>query len=260
MTKISYKDMFNLSGKTALVTGGAGLIGREIVKALREFGALVYLADVQKDKAVDLLKGGSVKYVYLDISAEETIEKALEGIVRENDTIDIFVNSAYPRTHNWALEFENIPLESWKQNVDGQLGGYFKCCQKIAEIMKKHGGGSIVNLGSTYGVVAPDFSIYEGTDMTMPAAYSAIKGGTIAFTKYLATYYAKYNIRANSISPGGIFDNQPPAFVEKYSHKTPLGRMGNPEDIAGAVVFLASDASSYVTGQNLMVDGGWTAW
>jgi len=259
MKNISYKDLFNLSGKTALVTGGAGLIGREIVKALHEFGATAYIADVQKDKVTELLNNKRIKYVHLDITSEESIAKAVDGIVKDSGNIDIFVNSAYPRTHNWGLKFENIPLEAWKQNVDNQLGGFFCCCQKVAEIMRARGGGSIINLGSTYGVVAPDFSIYEGTEMTMPAAYAAIKGGTIAFTRYLATYYAQYNIRANTISPGGILDNQTPAFVEKYSRKTPLGRMGKPEDIAGAVVFLASDASSYVTGHNLLVDGGWTA-
>lgn len=126
--------------------------------------------------------------------------------------------------------------------------------------MKRLGGGSIINIGSTYGVVAPDFSIYEGTQMTMPAAYSAIKGGLITFTKYLAAYYGKDKVRANVVSPGGIFDHQPKSFVEKYSKRVPLGRMGEPSDVAGAVVFLASDASKYVTGHNLMVDGGWTAW
>lgn len=259
MKNISYKDLFNLSGKTALVTGGAGLIGREIVKALHEFGAIVYLADVQKNKVAGLVDDKRIKYVHLDITSEESVDKAVNGIVKESGTIDIFANSAYPRTHDWGLKLENIPFKSWQQNVDSQLGGCFLCCQRVAEIMKKHDGGSIINLGSMYGMVAPDFSIYEGTEMTMPAAYAAIKGGTIAFTRYLATYYAKYNIRANSVSPGGIFDNQDAAFVEKYSRKTPLRRMGNPEDIAGAVVFLASSASSYITGQNIVVDGGWTA-
>jgi NAD(P)-dependent dehydrogenase (short-subunit alcohol dehydrogenase family) len=259
MKNMSYKDLFSLSGKTALVTGGAGLIGREIVKALHEFGAAVYIADVHEDKVAELLNDKRIKYVHLDITSEESIHKAVDSVVNDSGNIDIFVNSAYPRTHNWGLKFENIPLEAWKQNVDSQLGGCFCCCQKVAEIMKSRSGGSIINLGSMYGVVGPDFTIYEGTEMTMPAAYSAIKGGTIALTRYLATYYAKYKIRANAISPGGIFDNQAPAFVEKYSRKTPLGRMGYPEDIAGAVVFLASDASSYVTGHNLMVDGGWTA-
>jgi NAD(P)-dependent dehydrogenase (short-subunit alcohol dehydrogenase family) len=260
MKNISYKELFNLSRKTALVTGGAGLIGREIVKALHEFGATVYIADVQKDTVTELLNDKRIRYVHLDITSEESIAKAVDGVVKDSGNIDIFVNSAYPRTHNWGLKLENIPLDSWNQNVDNQLGGFFCCCQKVAELMKTRRGGSIINLGSIYGVVGPDFSIYEGTEMTMPAAYAAIKGGTTAFTRYLATYYAKYNIRANSISPGGVFDNQAPSFVEKYSLKTPLGRMGQPEDIAGAVIFLASPASSYITGHNLMVDGGWTAY
>jgi NAD(P)-dependent dehydrogenase (short-subunit alcohol dehydrogenase family) len=127
-------------------------------------------------------------------------------------------------------------------------------------IMKKHGGGSIINLASIYGIVAPDFSIYEGTELTMPVAYASIKAGIIALTKYIATYFGHDNIRANTVSPGGIYDNQPPSFVDKYSRKTPLGRMGNPSEIVGAVIYLASDASSFVTGHNLTVDGGWTAW
>lgn len=258
MKNLSYKDLFSLSGKTALVTGGAGLIGSEIVKALHEFGAIVYLADIQRDKVSSLIDDERIRYVYLDITSEESVENAVNGIIADNGSLHIFVNSAYPRTSDWGLKLENIPLKSWQQNVDRQLGGCFLCCQKTAEIMKKHGGGSIITLGSMYGIVAPDFSIYEGTDMTMPAAYAAIKGGTIAFTRYLATYYAKFNIRANSVSPGGIFDHQDATFVKNYSDKTPLGRMGNTEEIACAVVFLASSASSYVTGQNLVVDGGWT--
>jgi NAD(P)-dependent dehydrogenase (short-subunit alcohol dehydrogenase family) len=126
--------------------------------------------------------------------------------------------------------------------------------------MRRQGGGVIINLASIYGVSAPDFSIYEGTEMTMPVAYSAIKAGIIALTKYIATYYGRYNVRANTISPGGIFDNQPKSFVEKYSGKTPLGRMGTPKEVASVVIFLASDGSSYITGQNLLVDGGWTVW
>lgn len=259
MKAATYKERFNLSGKTALVAGGAGLIGREIITALHEFGARVYSADVQNEQIRELLNKKHIQYVHFDITSGTSIEKALNEVIRDSGNIDIFVNSAYPRTDDWGLKFENIPLESWKINVDNQLGGCFRSCQQVAEIMKDGRGGTIITLASTYGVVAPDFTVYEGTEMTMPAAYAAIKGGTIAFTRYLATYYAKYNIRANSISPGGIFDNQAPGFVEKYCERTPMGRMGTPEDIAGAVVFLASPASSYLTGQNIIIDGGWTA-
>ncbi|OGW48540.1 MAG: hypothetical protein A2Z50_07240 [Nitrospirae bacterium RBG_19FT_COMBO_42_15] len=255
-----YKELFSCKGRTAIVTGGAGLIGRGIVKALHEFGAEVYIADIDKNKADELIRDISVKYVYLDIASDDSIQKALAEVIKNSGKIDILVNCAYPRTKDWGMKFENIPFSSWKANLDNHLGGYFLCCQKTAEQMKAKGGGTIINLSSIYGVVAPDFSIYEGTEITMPAAYSAIKGAIISLTRYIATYYGSYNVRANSISPGGIFDNQPKSFVERYTKKTPLKRMGAPDDVIGAVILLASDASSYITGQNILIDGGWTAW
>lgn len=256
-----YRNLFSCRDRVAVVTGGAGLIGKEVVKALHEFGvAMVYLADINKEKADEVIRGTGIKYIYLDITEEDSIREMIKNIINDNGKIDILVNSAYPRTQDWGLYFEKVSLYSWKININNHMGGYFLCCQLIAEQMKQQRGGSIVNFASIYGVVAPDFSIYEGTEMTMPVAYSAIKGGIISLTRYIATYYGKYNVRANSISPGGIFDNQPSIFVENYCKKTPLRRMGSPDDIVGAVIYLASDASLYVTGQNLIVDGGWTAW
>jgi len=255
-----YKNLFSCQDKVAIITGGTGLIGREIVKGLYEFGALVYIADINKKGIKEVIKNTTIKYVYLDISSENSIKEAITNIMLDRGRIDILVNCAYPRANDINLKFEQVTFNLWKRNVQNHLGGYFLVCQKVAEHMKQQRGGIIINLASIYGVVAPDFSIYDGTDMTMPVAYSAIKAGIIAFTKYIATYYAKYNIRANTISPGGIFNNQPPSFVEKYSNKTPIKRMGYPKEVVGAVIYLASDASSYVTGQNLMVDGGWTTW
>ena len=255
-----YKRLFSCKNKIAVVTGGCGLIGREIAKGLADFGSMVYVADIDKKKATYLLKGTRIKYIYLDATSVDSIKKAMDSIVQERGRIDILVNASYPRTKDWGLELEKVSFESWKSNVNDHLGGYFLCCQIAGKIMKRQKGGIIINLASIYGMVGPDFTIYKGTDMTMPAPYSAIKGGIVNLTKYFATYYAKYNIRVNSISPGGIFDNQHPSFVKKYIQKTPLGRMGNPEDIAGTVIYLASDASLYVTGSNLVVDGGWTAW
>ena len=255
-----YKSLFSCENKVAVVTGGAGLLGSEMVKALVEFGATVYIADIDENKMMKISEGTGIRYVPMDIASEDSIHKAFEQVVSEHGRIDCLVNSAYPRTKDWGEKIERVKFSSWKQNVDSHLGGYFICCRKAAEQMKRQGGGAIINLASIYGVVAPDFSIYEGTEMTMPAAYSAIKGGIIALTKYIATYYSKYNVRANVISPGGIFDSQEESFVKKYSERTPLGRMGTPFDVAGAVVFLASDASSYITGHNLIIDGGWTAW
>ncbi|KAF0144488.1 MAG: short-chain dehydrogenase/reductase SDR [Nitrospirae bacterium] len=257
---MNYKGLFSCEDKVALVTGGAGLLGREIAKALYDFGARVYIGDADEKKAKEISGDTGIGYVHLDITSEDSIEKAMETVISDNGGLDIMVNSAYPRTKDWGNKIEKVSLESWKNNVDSHLGGYFFCCRKAAEQMKQQGGGTIINLASIYGVVAPDFSIYEGTKMTMPVAYSAIKGGIIALTRYIATYYAKYNVRANTVSPGGIFDNQQEAFVKRYSDKTPLGRMGSPSEVTGAVVFLASEAASYVTGQNLIVDGGWTAW
>ena len=256
---MNYKTLFSCENKIAIVTGGAGLIGREIALGLHAFGARVYIADINEADAGKLIRD-NIRFRSFDMTSEESILNSFSEIVKEEGRIDIVVNSAYPRTADWGAKFEYIKLDSWKNNIDSNLGGLFISCRAAAEQMKKQGGGSLINLASIYGVTAPDFSIYEGTEMTMPAAYSAIKGGVISLTKYIASYYGVHNVRANSISPGGILDGQAASFVEKYSEKTPLGRMGKAEEIVGAAVYLASDASSYVTGENIIVDGGWTAW
>jgi NAD(P)-dependent dehydrogenase (short-subunit alcohol dehydrogenase family) len=254
-----YRNVFSCEGKIALVTGGQGLIGKEIVRGLNDFGASVCVADINEHQTEELKNLAGVNFQPMDITSEDSIRQTLEAVVDQFRKIDILVNCAYPRTSDWGARLEDVRIESWQQNVNSHLGGYFLCCQKVAEHMKLQGGGSIINFASIYGIVAPDFSIYEGSTMTMPVAYSAIKGGIIALSKYLASYYAKDNIRVNCISPGGIFDKQPASFVKRYSAKTPLGRMGHPKDLVAAVLYLASDASSYMTGHNLVVDGGWTA-
>jgi NAD(P)-dependent dehydrogenase (short-subunit alcohol dehydrogenase family) len=252
---MKYKGIFLCERKVAVVIGGAGLLGKEIVHGLQEFGADVYVADKQKMK---FTKG--VKFISVDITDTVQVDRLIKTIVRKHKRIDVLINCAYPRTNDWSNKLEFISMESWKKNMDDHLGGYFYICQQVAKQMQRQQKGSIINFASIYGVVAPDFSIYEGTDMTMPAAYASIKAGIISLTKYIATYYGKTNVRANSISPGGVFDGQTAAFVSRYSQRTPLGRMGNPDEIVGAVIYLASDASSYVTGQNLIVDGGWSTW
>jgi NAD(P)-dependent dehydrogenase (short-subunit alcohol dehydrogenase family) len=253
-----YSNLFSCKDKVALVTGGLGLIGKEIVRGLNDFGASVCVADIDERQMKGLENLAAVNFQCFDITSEDSIHQTLQAVIKQFKKIDILVNCAYPRTGDWGARCEDVTFDSWKMNMNSHLGGYFLCCQKVAEQMKLQQRGSIINFASIYGVVAPDFSIYEGTSMTMPIAYSAIKGGIIAFSKYMASYYAKDNIRVNCISPGGVFDKQPDCFVEKYVAKTPLGRMGTPKDIVGAVLYLASDASSYVTGHNLIVDGGWT--
>lgn len=254
---MSYLELFSCTNKTVLVTGGTGLIGREIVRALSEFGANVYAADIDLTKPKNMV-GNNVKYLLLDITSVSSVKAVLSAIVKERKKVDVLINCAYPRTKDWEIKFENVPFDSWKKNLNSHLGGYFLCCQATAEHMKDKGGGSIINFASIFGIAAPDFSLYKKTEMTMPVAYAAIKGGIVALTRYLAAYYAKYRVRANVVSPGGVQDKQPPVFVKRYSAKTPLGRMAEPKDIVGAVIYLASNASSYVTGHNLLVDGGWT--
>ena len=154
--------------------------------------------------------------------------------------------------------FEKVSLNSWRKNVDMHLNGYFICCKNAAEYMKKRKSGSIINFGSIYGILGPQFSVYKGTKMTVAAPYSAIKGGIINFTRYLASYYGKYNIRVNCVSPGGVYDKQNKLFIKQYKDRTPLGRMADKEDIIGGALYMASDASKYVTGHNLIIDGGWS--
>ncbi len=251
-------NIFSCENKTAIVTGGCGLIGSEIVKGLSQYGAKVYIAD-QNELDAQKFINQNIRFLKLDITSEKSVKETLRAVLENNGKIDILVNCAYPRTEDWGKKLEDVNYDSWKINIDNHLGGYFIMCREVAMIMKKQGGGSIINFASVYGIVAPDFSIYHGTEMTMPAAYAPIKAGIIAFTKYIATYFGYSNVRANTISPGGIHNNQPPSFVAEYSRKTPMGRMGKASEIVGAVIYLASDASSYVTGQNLIIDGGWTA-
>lgn len=242
--------MFSVDKKIIVVTGGNGLLGSEIIRSLRKEGAIAISADLA---IMDELS------VVIDITDELSIQLAIDTIISKYGRIDGWVNNAYPRTKDWGMKFEDIPFDSWRKNVDMHLNGYFICCKIALEKMKKQGYGSLINMSSIYGLVGPDFTIYEGSNMTMPGAYSAIKGGLNNLTRYLAAYYGPSQIRINTISPGGIFDNQPAAFVTKYNEKVPLRRMGNPQDIVSAVHYLLSDEAGYITGHNLIVDGGWTA-
>ncbi len=257
------KSLFNLSGKVAVVTGGAGLLGSAISEGLALQGAKVIIAEKELRRAKNRLKkfkgsGGRVHALEMDISNPDNVRAGIREILHRFRKIDIWVNNAYPRTSDWGNVVEKISESSWNKNVEDHLGGYFFCCRQVAEAMKKRKKGVIINMASIYGSVAPDFSIYEGTKMTMPVAYSAIKAGIINLTHYLASYYGSSGIRVNTISPGGIQNGQPKTFVRKYSRKTAVKRMAKPQDVVGAVVYLASDSASYVTGHNLIVDGGFT--
>lgn len=260
----NYLKKFSLDGKVCFVTGGVGLLGTEVTKALAKAGGKVVILDIAEKKAQELTKslkneGGDVEFEVFDITNLDEIDIRIDKLQKKYSVIDVWVNTAYPKTEDWGNKVEDLSLESWQKNVDMHLNSYSWTSRKVCLIMKKQKGGSLINFGSIYGVVGNDFTVYEGTTMTSPMAYSAIKGGIINLGRYLASYFGQYNVRVNTICPGGIFDNQNEAFVKNYSKRTLLKRMGKPEEVTGAVLFLASDASLYVTGTTLMVDGGWTA-
>ncbi len=254
-TRVSnYDRLFSCSGKIALVTGGAGLLGTEVVSGLAAAGAAVWSADI-----TSTLPAGASGSIVMDIASPDSVSSALARLADEAGGVDILVNCAYPRSAGWGTDVDALPIGSFSEDLTNHLGGYFLVSRDAAERMAASGGGSIVNFASIYGLVGPSWEVYEGTEMTMPVAYSAIKGGVIAMTRFLATRYGRRGVRANVVSPGGVFDGQDAGFVERYSSLTPLGKMAEPRDVVGAAVFLASDASSYVTGTNIVVDGGWTA-
>jgi NAD(P)-dependent dehydrogenase (short-subunit alcohol dehydrogenase family) len=241
-----------LKDKIIFVSGANGLLGREIVQRIKEEEGMCISADINLETDIEAAT------IQCDITDEVSVKQAIDTVCQEYGRIDGVVNTAYPRTKDWGNKFELIEVESWRKNIDMQLNSVFLLSRAALEKMKDQRKGVVINLSSIYGIVGPDFSVYEGTSLTMPAAYAAIKGGIINFTKYLASYYGPHNLRVNCVSPGGIFDQQPERFVQNYEQKVPMRRMGLPADIAGPVCFLLSDESSYITGHNLVVDGGWT--
>lgn len=244
-----------LQDKIIIVTGGSGLIGSAILKDIRSKGGIAINVDINVETDI------SAFTIKTDITSEVSILETIELILKHFGKIDGLVNNAYPRTKDWGTKFENIEFSSWQKNVDIQMNSTFLFCQKVLAVMSPKKSGAIVNIASIYGVVGNDFTLYQEYGGTSPAAYAAIKGGVINLTRYLASYYGGSNIRVNCVSPGGILDekNQHPSFIRRYCEKVPLGRMGNADDIAPAVSFMLSEEAKYITGQNLVVDGGWTA-
>ena len=263
---VNYLNRFRLDDRVAYVAGGLGLIGTEVTRALACAGAKTIVLDIDDSKGkciVDELtkRGFKAKYQHFDVADLESAEEKTKSLNSKHGGMDIWVNCSYPRTEDWGKNnFAEVTLESMRNNIELQLNSCIWFARAVAFTMKEQQSpGSIINLSSIYGVVGHDFTIYEGTAMKGSMTFSAIKGGINNFTRNGAAYFGEYNIRINTVCPGGVFDNQDPKFVENYSKKTPLKRMGNPEEIASAVLFLASDAASYITGANIMVDGGWTA-
>lgn len=257
MSEVS-SSRFDLRDRVVVIAGGRGLIGSAIARVAVSCNARVIVLDIASsgDASRDL-PGAS--YETFDITDLADRHGRLVELQRRHGQIAGWVNSAYPHTKDWGATLENVSIESWRTNIDIHLNAYCAWSSTIAEMMAAQGGGSIVNLASIYGIVGPSLSIYEGTEMTVPPAYAAIKGGIIAYSRYLASYFGSHRVRVNAVSPGGIVDGQASAFQQRYRERLPLGRMAEADEVAWPIVFLLSDAASYMTGTNLVVDGGWTA-
>lgn len=255
-------DRFSLAGRTALITGAAGLYGTHFARALAEAGAHVVLTSRDEERAAEAAaalraEGHVAAGLALDLADPADTERFAAELRDRVGAVDVLVNNA---VHRAGGSLEQTTVEDWEATSAVNSRGLFQLTQLIAQGMAERGSGSIVNIGSIYGIVGPDFSIYDGTGMTMPAFYAYDKAGMIGFTRYLAAWLGPRGVRANCLCPGGLgTDDQDRRFVEAYSSRVPLGRLAGADDVTGALVFLASDASAYVTGATLPVDGGWTA-
>lgn len=258
-------EAFQLRDKKVLITGAAGTIGSRVAVAFAEAGAQLILTDIN-EKSLDSVakKVGETnvcKIIPCDLTSDNDVDLLINTVVGLGELHVLINNAAFVGTsklQGWATTFENQTWETFRDVVDLNLGVPFRLSKAFAPILTES-GGAIVNVTSIYGLVGPDYSLYEGTDMANPAAYAASKGGLVQLTRWLSTTLAP-EVRVNSIAPGGLRGNQPASFIERYEKRTPLGRMAVDDDLVGPVLFFASPLSEYVTGQVLPVDGGWTAW
>lgn len=262
---------YDLKGKAILLTGATGKIGPKYGELLSECGANVICLDLKEEKCRELEKRLRETYntdpmgISVDITQKAKVQRAVDDIVKRYGKIDVLINNAaYEQlghiVGDEVLTFEDFPLDVWKSSLDVNLTGMFLCSQSVGKVMVKQGYGVILNISSVYGVVAADQRIYGNSKQNSNIAYATTKNGVLNFTRYLASYWQGKNIRVNSLSPGGVFNNQGEEFVKNYSYKTMLGRMADMDDLCAAMLYLVSDASKFVTGFNLIVDGGWTAW
>lgn len=254
-----------LRDKIVVVTGGAGLLGKVFIKAVVENGGIGIIADVNAEcgnrvlqELKDELSCNNIYFIHLDITSVESINRMIASLTSKFGKIDALVNNAYPRNKNYGKKFEDVAFEDFGENVQMHLGGYFLVSQQLCLFFRKQGYGNIVNMSSIYGVIAPRFEVYENTHMTMPVEYAVIKSSIIQLTKYMAKYFKGCNIRVNAISPGGIFDHQPEPFLARYKSYSLSKGMLDGSDLVGTVVYLLSDMSQYVNGQNIIVDDGYS--
>jgi len=275
MSEASYRDLFDLSGKIAVVTGGAGILGKHFCAGLAESGAKVAVVDLDEEKAVGLAKELSLRYksqvvgIRCDVSEPASVKTMVNDVLTEFGEINILHNNAAGKSDDldaFFAPFEEYSLDQWRNIMSVNLDGMFLVAQAIGKQMVVQGkGGSIIQTASIYGVMSPDHRIYEGSfylnrQINTPAVYAASKAGIIGLTKYLATYWADKGIRVNTLTPGGTESGQNDEFKRRYSSRIPMNRMAKAHEMVGALLYLASDASSYVTGQNIIVDGGLSSW
>ena len=270
--------MFDLTGRVAILTGGAGMLGRQYTRTLLEAGATVVVVDVNEEQANEAARaavadvGGQAIGWKLDVRKKDDVDRMAHSIHDRFGRVDILINNAAidPKLDKsvaakLASTFEEYPFDLWQQSLDVNLSGAFLCCQAVGKLMVAAKSGVVVNISSTYGLVAPDQSIYKRDgekEQTLfkPVSYAVTKAGIAHLTRYLATYWGGKGIRVNTLTPGGVYNAQDQEFVARYAAKTPLGRMASVNEMNGAMLFLVSDASTYMNGANLVVDGGWTAW
>jgi NAD(P)-dependent dehydrogenase (short-subunit alcohol dehydrogenase family) len=257
--------LWNLQKKVVVVTGGAGLLGECFAKAIAHAGGLPVLADIRLEEAEkcsrqinDTLGEESAFAVCMDITDKESILSAIVKIKSKYGQIDALVNNAYPRNENYGRRFEDIEFSDFCENVSLHLGGYFLASQQFALHFKEQGHGQVITMASVYGVIPPRFEIYEDTEMTMPVEYAATKSALIHLNKYMLHYFQGSGLRFNCLSPGGILDLQPKSFIKKYNSFAQSKGMLLPEDLTATLLFMLSDESKHLNGQNIVVDDGWS--
>jgi 2-deoxy-D-gluconate 3-dehydrogenase len=272
----THLSKYDLSGRVAIITGGAGLLGQGYSQTLADAGATVAIVDIQYDLAQQLASkiknssGVEVVAYQTDVSNPESVRGMVDDVLDRFGRVDILVNNAaldpkFDREHagEHTNRFEDFPFDEWQAAMDVNVTGMFLCAQAVSSPMIEANKGVIVNISSTYGLVGPDQRLYEREGQPTqfkPVTYTVSKAAVLGLTRYLATYFAGTGIRVNTLTPGGVFADHDDEFVNRYAHKTVMGRMAEVDEMSAALLFLVSDASSYMTGTNLVVDGGWTAW
>ena len=263
------QDLFTLKNKTALITGATGSLGKVICHTLSELGANLYIVDLKFSRLEELGNKLQSKYhqevvpIACNLEHEEERMTLMDTIKKNKDSLDILINNAAfvgaSDLEGWSVPFEQQSIATWRRALEVNLTASFHLCQGLSPLLSNSASGSIINISSIYGCYGPDWRLYDGTSMSNPAAYAASKGSMVQLSRWLATTLAP-KVRVNTISPGGIKRGQPESFINKYEQRTPMGRMATEEDFRGVIAFLASTASGYITGQNIMVDGGWGVW